>query len=446
MIRFATLRKKQPRAPLFRGRRAAPGLAFSGFAFAAALWGMFALIPPAAACGSCACVETAHAVTRALVKAEHKGTRIHITTQFSQHQTWLMNDFFKEAVGPALQMMAEQLVSAGMLQTMAVGTFFDAKQQLESQRLVQQKTAVAHKDYQTSAEMCAFGTAARSLAPSNRNAQLVAITLGKRSMDRQLGAADSNAAEGIAQDRAGRLQQFIAHYCDINDNMKGLGALCGSGGPPSQVNKDVDFTRTVDLPATLDIDFSNAALTDGERDAIALQNNLYAHGVFTRIPAGAIATPESQQLILDERALVAKRAVAENSFNSIVGMKSRGNAASAQTAQFASAVLRQLGVPDNEAAALLGSRPSYHAMMDLLGQKIYQSPQFFAALYDTPANVLRKNVAMQAINLMVDRDAFHSELRYEALLSQLLELETAKFQDAVQNRAGNIEGTEKEAR
>ena len=41
---------------------------------------------------------------------------------------------------------------------------------------------------------------------------------------------------------------------------------------------------------------------------------------------------------------------------------------------------------------------------------------------------------MRAIELMVDRDMYKSDLRYEAMLSVLLELELMKHQRAVQNQ------------
>ena len=41
-------------------------------------------------------------------------------------------------------------------------------------------------------------------------------------------------------------------------------------------------------------------------------------------------------------------------------------------------------------------------------------------MYDTPANVARKKVAMRAIELMVDRAMYESQLRREMSVSVLL--------------------------
>lgn len=397
----------------------------------------------ARACGSCACVTAAHLETRAYIVAWHNATRTHITNEFKYHQNWLMNDFFRLTVGPALQMMTEQLVSTGMLQIFAVGTFFDAKEQLETQGLMQELTAQAHKDYQPSTEMCTFGTAARSLAGAARNAQLAAFALNQRSQDRQFSNANTNSSVGPSEDREGRLRHFIGRYCDPEDNMEGFETLCGTGGSPEHFNDDVDFTGTFSSKETLDIDFSDTTDSDDEQDVFALRDNLYAHDIMEPLSQSIISITENQQLVFDKRALVARRGVAENSFNNITGMKMEGTGASAETGKFAAVLLQQMGVPAAETETLIGKQPSYYAMIETLGQTIYQDPRFFTGLYDTPANTARKEVAMQAVGLMIDRDAFLSELRYEAALSGILETEVAKYQDAAQNRAGGVTQTEK---
>jgi hypothetical protein len=81
--------------------------------------------------------------------------------------------------------------------------------------------------------------------------------------------------------------------------------------------------------------------------------------------------------------------------------------------------------------------PSYYAQMEVLTKKIYQNPDFYTNLYDKPANVERKEVAMQAIGLMQKFDLFKSYLRTEASLSVLLETSIQDLQDKVQDQFAN---------
>lgn len=364
---------------------------------------------------------------------------LHTTTEFQLHQIWMVEVYFKQYILPAMQMMAEQLSAVAMQQMQILGSFLDAKHQLETQRLFQQLAAQAHKDYYPSEGMCTIGTIARSLAASDRNASLTAMMMAQHSLDRQLLNANSNASEGPKEDLEGRVAQFRETYCDKNDNNKGLASICDAGVTQARINKDIDYTRTVANPLTLNVDFSNGTLTDDEEDLLALSANLYAHDIFSQIPEAQLQNnEENQQSYMDMRSIVAKRSVAENSFQAIAAMKSSGATPAAQTAQYMEAVLEELGVSQTDARNLIGENPSYYAQMELLTKTILQQPQFFVDLYDKPANVARKGVALQALALMQDRDSFKSTLRSEAMLSVILELQVMKAQEAVQNEINRL--------
>lgn len=175
---------------------------------------------------------------------------------------------------------------------------------------------------------------------------------------------------------------------------------------------------------------------------MALESNLYSHTVF-EAPVGAALLQGNlgnQQVYLNMRSIVAKRSVAESSFQALAAMKARGVGADAGTAQYLQAVIQQLNgdITADQARALVGDNPSYYAQMEILTKKMLQDPQFFTDLYDKPANVARKGVALQAISLMQDRDFYKSNVRSEAVLSVLLEMEIANAQKQVQDEIDHM--------
>lgn len=390
----------------------------------------------------CGCTKLLHIWDRYVIQQEHQKTNKHIVDTIRRYKDWLINEYFNDYIYQAVLEITQHLTTVGMYQMQVFGTLLDAKEMLEVERLHQRLAAEAHRDYHPSAELCTIGTAARGLASSERNAQMHAGLLTRLSMDRQLGNVNTRAAESRAVDRVNRLRMFKERYCDPNDNNGGLGSVCGASGgaatPASHtINKDVDFTRTLSLPRTLDLDFDDNVLTDDETDVIALGEYLYAHDVPQRLTKSLMENPGNHTDYLDWRSVVAKRGVAQNSYNAIVGMKSAGNEDYNNNVRYAAAIFAQLGVSQDEAELLLAGnagQPSYYALMEVLSQKIYQDPEFYTTLYDKPANVSRKDVAMQAIGLMLDRDAYHSELRYESMLALALEMELIEYQRAVQNR------------
>lgn len=366
--------------------------------------------------------------------AEFRKTRTHVEDQFKKHREWVATTFFRENVLPALMKMTEQLSTVTMQQAQIIGSFFDAEQQMETQRLFQQMEAAAHKDYQPSEGVCKIGTAARSLASSERNAELAASAIAARATQRNLRAA-SLLSEKVERDKDARLEQYKKIYCNPADQGNELKILCGNGGPKiGRRNKDVDYTRTVEVPLTIGADFTNPGprAPDDAEDIFALSSNLYGHNIISVTQALANQNgepnPNAVNRYLDIRALQAKRSVAHNSFAAIAAMKTQGSAASAP---YMKELLKELSIPDEDITSLLGDKPSYFAQMEVLTKKLYQNPAFYTELYDKPANVQRKGAALQAIELMQDRDLYRSLLRSEAMLSVLLESQLMREQRAI---------------
>lgn len=391
----------------------------------------------------------------------------HLDAEFNAQELWTINVFFEDNVLPAMMLMAEQLTVVAMNQVNIFGQFMDAKHQMESQRLLQTLQARAHKDYHPSIGMCEFGTVARSLAASERKGEVAALVMSQRSQDRQLGSTYTSTMYGLGLDKESRLAQYRDTYCDPWDQNNAMWLLCrgtaspggntGSAEQRARFNKDIDFARTVDSEWTLNVDFTNTTLQNEEEDVLALASYLYAHDVFVRVPPAMLEAPtdgrpgsqmtDMQEAYMDMRSIVAKRSVAENSYNAIVGMKVAGTEGSRE---YLAEMLRELGITnDEDLNHYLGDpaaegNPSYYAQMEILTKKLYQNPDFYTNLYDKPANVARKKVAMQAIGLMQKFDMFKSYLRSEASLSVLLELAVMDLQDDIENDISEISNTSEE--
>lgn len=393
----------------------------------------------------CSCSDDEHQQTRQVVRSEHSQTRDFITMEFKKHELWFLDTFFKDRIRPALMLMAEQLSSVGMQQMVILGAFFDAQDQIDRLRLFQEKTALAHKEYQPSVGVCTFGTVTRSLAPAERNAAFTPLVLSRRSQDRALRLQFSNSGRGPESDRKGRLAQFVSRYCDRADNDSGLENLCPQNAPEKTRNNDIAFTKLIDHPRTLDIDFSNRDATDDEQDVMAMASNLYGHDVAEITKKSIMEYTSVDDEYMDLRSVIAKRNVAENSFYAIVGLKSKAPETTTDTTvPYMKVLLKTLGIESSDdMELLLGDRPSYYSQLELLSQRLYQDPVFFTDLYDKPANVERKKVALDAIGLMLDRDSFKSELRSEAMISVWLETELMGYQKSAQNLLGRLIEKEK---
>ena len=437
--------------------------------------------PPACGHAPCTYDSPCGAVSLAESIDSRDSINLHTDREFQAHRVWWISIFWEDNILPAMMLMAEQLSAVAVKQTEAIGMFIDAKHQMETQQVLQKITARAHKDYHPSTGMCEFGSTVKSLAASERQGEANMVVLSQRSMDRGLGNANT-AAGSAGTDLYARLKQFREVYCNPTDNDSGLDYMCehdqdknpsnstagaavptGIGGEdPMRLNKDVDYFRTIELPWTLDVNFvdGNTTPSPDEQDVLAMATNLYSREIFKRPTGDALmhedenagSLTELQEAYMDARAVLAKRSVAENSFNAIVGLKSAGTAGSRD---FLESLLLELGINDTDTNvrisdgatppagasgnqvsrldALLGTNPSYYAQMEVLTKKIYQNPDFYTNLYDKPANVARKGVAIQAISLMQKFDLLKSFLRNEASQSVLLELAIIDLQNEIES-------------
>ncbi len=320
----------------------------------------------------------------------------------------------------SMQRMAEQASVMMESQILAIGMMLDAKHQLETQRLFQEKLAEAHRDYQPSEQMCTFGTFARDLYQTEERTAVTRTALVQFMQQRETGNGESMGS-GADTDRLSRLKKFRSTFCDRGDNGGGLATLCPTATQPAMRNRDINYTTTIDQPLSLDVDMSNAQGTDDEEAVFALLNNLFAHKQSEKLPTSAMGQNKYQYHYANLRSIIAMRGIARNSFANIIAMKTAAPE-TISNGPYLRSLLREFGVGDGEIAAQLGENPSYYAQMELLTKKIYQSPNFYTGLYDKPANVQRIRAAMKAIKLMQDRDIHAAFLRREMLLSMILEM------------------------
>ena len=335
-----------------------------------------------------------------------------------------------------------------MQQMFAIGGFFDAKQQMETQRLFQIMEFEAHKDYHPSEGFCLFGTNVRSLAHSESKANLNAAALDQLSIRRQLGQLGTAGSVSGDADIATRWQRFKTTYCDPRENNwrggdTGMAEFCKGGAEDAtRTNHDINYTRLIEEARTLDIDFTDKAgsASGDEEDIIALSNNLFAHQIPKRnLSTSALADTKKQEAYLDLRSVIAKRSVATHSFNTIVGLKSSGTTAEGGNTNYIYAVMQELGMEQEEIRELLGENPSYFAQLEILSKRVFQNPDFYANLYDKPANIKRKSVALKAVEMMLDRAIYESQLRQEMVSSVLLSTRVEKGFKRADQELGSVE-------
>lgn len=387
------------------------------------------------ACCNCGTVEGYHSSTRSQINANTTADRESLEQDF-----WL-DEMVPDVIVPAAKEMWDQIITLSYFHAEIVGMFFDAREQLDTQRSLQRLQARAHKDYIPSESLCKYGTMVKSLAASEIKSRRVPLAMAKRSRDRQTKLVNHAGSHGPDLDFETRRNQFQTTYCDPDANNGHLDELCASSNDSERWNRDINYTRTIDEPLTLDLDFTEHALTDTEEDVVALGKNLYANEIFKGPERRLLQEPQAEDELMNLRSVIAKRSVAEHSYNSILALKAKGTESSQE---YLRELVMELGMPEDEANYYLSDVPSYYAQMEILTKKIHQDPAFITNLIDTPANVERQQAVMKSFELMQQRDFFESLVRSEMLLSVLLEMKIMEHQKQIQNRIDEVSETPRE--
>jgi len=336
----------------------------------------------------------------------------------------------------SLQFMTEQLVTTMMQQMQIIGSFFDAKHQLETQRLFQELTADAHKKYHPSEQMCTIGTFTRNLTESERRAQLTHRAMARSMIDRQLKTGDPST-EAIGTDDRTRMRSYLDTFCNPRDNAGQMDVLCRAAIDPSQQNADINYTQTISMPLTFDVDMLDGETgeTDTEEHTIfALLDNLFMNRPLPWISQAKTKLASFVDPYLEMRSLVAMRSVAQNSLSYIISEKTSSldqETAEENTsvAPFLKAMMIEMGIGEDQVNDMIGENPSYYAQMEFLTRKIYYHPDFVSNLYDKPANVKRIAAAMTAIRSMQNWQISQALKRREMLFSILLEIQLREKQN-----------------
>lgn len=378
-------------------------------------------------CVSCCSVPSVHSITKQL---------------FNQYrQNFIMDSFYTDTVKKSYQNQTDETRNVDMFRSANFGMFLDASTFNDALRTLQVASAQVLQNYTVSEQICRFGTLGKSLSASEARVNHDRIVLGAMGLARNLGKKNSSATAGRGMDNQNRLYTFVDQYCDLSaQGGTGMRGMCQVATPVKDItmNRDVDYTRLLDTAPTINADLTNNNVSQDETHLSMLASYLYGH----RLPEKRmddLSDGGNSGVYAEYRSVFARRAAAQNTYNTLAAMKMAGSGASDQ---YIKSMLAQIGMSDSDIDSYVKAKgdtnspavaSSYNAQMNMLTKKIFQDPAFYANLMDSKTNVKRTSAAIQGVGLMQARDIYRSTERSEMLLAIMVELEARKL---VENNQG----------
>lgn len=311
-------------------------------------------------------------VTQALLNAALKAFETRLYNR--------LRDFWDDYL-EALQNMTGQLNSSLADGTRNMNSLFDTSNMTLNQRSLQQIETQAKKQFQPTNEGCRFDTAAKYMATTTRTAKAISTGLGKENTGVALNGTGSDAQKGPGQLAAVRWNRYRTLFCD--DRMNGGKAGCAAGNP--LVNAHVTPSKTLFGRETIPMNTDpNYKLAVNE-----LIYNLIGYEAPAPIPQDALAAPSLKDRRQEQRAYATQMDAVGALIYDVVGERTPGEAAPEVQA------LRQSqGITDANA------RPSDREIRQSTLEQLW-NPSYYVDLQDSSSTTNRKEVFLQAYNLML---------------------------------------------
>lgn len=348
---------------------------------------------------------------------------------------FIMNSFYQCPIDTSLQNFANQLRNSHLFKITAKGGMIDGAVINDTLLTLSATNAESIKAYTPSDQICKFGTLTRSLSGSEAKMDADRIAMSEMGLVKNLGKANSISAAGRGTEYKERLHGFVDKFCSLKDNDEGLSGICMSATPVDDINlnRDLDYTRLMNHGVSINGDFTDSDEKLYETSLITMAHYLYGHRQPTNRYSFAELTENQagEEVYKELRSVAARRAAAQNTFNTLSAMRLAG---SGKSDTYIRDVLKNIGLSGGNADMFLGAKmggnasvnTSYNGQMNLLTKQIYQDPAFYANLMDSKTNVKRTSASLQAIGLMQARDTYKSMARSEMLAALLVEMEARR--------------------
>jgi hypothetical protein len=233
---------------------------------------------------------------------------------------------------PALQDMTRQLVVLDADQARAIGAINDM---LVRNRTISQRSARESKSHAAARpgeNVCVAGTLAGGMVQADTFTRVYNTAAATEKLGRTGNQQGTPAASGKAAEMLARYNNYVARYCDPNENAGAAG--CTTRAPFA--GQDRDVTGMIFQQSTIDLKDP-----DVKRSIDDLITNIAEPVVRDPMPAGVFESAHGQQYVLENEANKAQRQVIYDTLYHVVARR----APSSDLFPYVAAVHAAAGVP-----------------------------------------------------------------------------------------------------
>lgn len=308
--------------------------------------------------------------------------------------------FFGYNLKPAMQMQTRQLATADVDQSRSLSGLTDAQNMSRMENNLAVVEDVARDTYSPGENLCVAGTISGGMARAAVIEEAYNAQAPVEALARSGGRVGTPAAGGRGGDAGARWANYVARYCNPQDNNGNAG--CAANG--TRVDQDIDVTGQIFERETIN-------LTDPEvkRTVDDLVINIAEPFVRDHVPTGSSNSASGREAILNGEAYKAKRQTVYDALYHPISRRAPGSGMQ----NFLRPMREAAGVN----AADISANPSKNEIMQVMMSERFRTGKYSISQIDAPANNDREIVIQQAFQVMQLSDQLDLLDRYSLMLA-----------------------------
>lgn len=325
-------------------------------------------------------------------------------------QWW--DTFWYYNLEPALKMLTRQLSYSKAAQSTAIGMFTDAMSTNRVRLAMEEKEIESHRRFRPSEAVCTAGTVAATITSAQAISHAYALAAPSENITRGMNDKNSPAKGGAAADIRSRWDNYVAKYCDPDENNGAAG--CTSASPLK--NRDLDITGEIFTKKTIDVtnDDTNGVIKD-------LITNISQPVVRDPVRPSVVNGAEGPDVMQNVTVDTTKHQVVYDTLYYIVSRRVPGRPAGSGTNY-----LGQIAQAANVDPSLISDNPSRNEILQVMMNDRYRTGSYGGDQIDETENGEREAVTQEAFEAMQMSEMLDLLDRYSLLLAAQAGAEVGK--------------------
>ena len=341
----------------------------------------------------------------------------HTDGQFTAHENWMRNQFWRQELEPALRKMTRQLTKASQSAVHSYSTIIDNDTTNMIKTTREEVKGQIENENRFSPGQCTLASAKKGAASTTEMNDQFGNILFDSQIARLTNA--SGSAGATPKDNATGHQINMCKYNYPSEKTKNM---CQTAAPDTMQDCHLNINCVL-RSKNISFDPNSQQLSPQGQAVGDFMTTLFSPEVSPPMGREELAQANKRNIYMEKRGLITKRALAIHCFSRVIKQYGSG---SPEGAEIMANIKAETGVPPEVAASRVGTNPSMVTHREINAKDMFQRIQNFSEKGERDTSVRRMMSENMATNLELQRQIMDSSICQEMMLSALSDIEASR--------------------